>query len=354
MHKEQGGLLAEIGRRFLGRKRVLPAEQHEAQATPAGQRVPTEIPNQRLAKLQTSLAKIDGQIEHCYGPERVQLEYLRAVKAHQLRHLYDPDYSEIMQGYREGMQRARQSGLLTNQEMPSIRVRLWACDTLSVPLNSERLKEWLLDKAYFIVQDMAKDWQSDWAAPGEVVLIKKKIADVRTVELSPGVWVIEIDVGGVALGCELDECDPEIDAGDIIQVATQVLDAALSFKLFPVGDSETELSCYCGARALAQQYHIAKEMISERWPATNRLQGDTDLSFRGATKKLNRPTEQEPAGVTREPKEPSLRRYSKGQLEPEGDALMAERDGIIVAARFGDGNGTPLMTGKEIEALLKY
>lgn len=45
--------------------------------------------------------------------------------------------------------------------------------------------------------------------------------------------------------------------------------------------------------------------------------------------------------------------YSKAQLQPEGDALMAGRDGIIVAARFGDGSVKPLMLIKEIKELLQ-
>lgn len=243
--------------------------------------------NHSLSKLGQKLDNLTSRLEYVYGPDHILLKYRCAVIAQQMSVEHDRQRfgtSEISRPNTQQIER----------EQHLIPVRLWECDTLIVPRNSEAFKVWLLETLDSIVTDFARDWQADYTAPGIPVLIYKGIKDRRELEISPGIWVIDVDVEGAVVWCDIDWCDPNVDEGDIITIGKQVLESTLSFKLIPTGETETEVRCFCGARELAQQYTRAKEMITERWPATQYLQrSDTDVSFRGVTKRANPGTAQQ-------------------------------------------------------------
>ncbi len=235
------------------------------------------LTNQQEAKLDALKAKLDAlnsRTEKACGPNRVILTYESAVVAFQWRHVAEPSYWQVI---------LRQPA----EQAPPIRTGFWDAITLIVPTSSGDFKAWLWETLDHIVTDYVNDWQVDKAQPPNAVLIHKRVADKRVVEVSPRVWVIDVDVEGTVIWCDIRSCDPDVDAGEVILLKEQVLDSALSFKIIPTGDSTAEARCFCGTQLIAQQFYEAKNLIMERWPGTRRSQHDTDVSFRSATTRMD-------------------------------------------------------------------
>src|SRR5207237_7157415 len=128
------------------------------------------------------------RLEYAYGHERVLLSYECAIVTRQLRREHEREYPPFPNAAKPGTPQTNQS---PDGPRP-IRVGLWDCDTLIVPIGSQDFRLWLWDKLDFMVQDFARDWQASRAQPGHTVMVYKRLADKREREMSPGTWVIDI------------------------------------------------------------------------------------------------------------------------------------------------------------------
>ena len=312
----------------------------------------------RLSTLQARLDELNARWDSGYalGPDRVLLNYERAIIAQQLHNEHEFSRTNRWPRTRNNKPISQQ----IRETQPPIRVRLWDCDTLIVPTSSKAFKVWLWETLGFIVTDPVMDWQADIARPGTAVLLKKGVANKWPLELELGVWVIDVDVAGTVFWCDHYACDPDTDvikdAGDIIMCVKMVLESALSFKIIPTGESTCEVRRFCGAAQLAQQFDEARNIITQRWPTTKRLGSDTDVSFRGTARAraVAKPVAEEPVVESNSPQRSEVengdRYFQYEGFTGEPAYLKAERDGFIVACRFDEGE--PFTPYKQIERAL--